>query len=168
MNNPFHAVYYSVTVSWSAGKHHPQIQSDTSIDLHFYDASAVPYREDAFNMIFEKGRKWSKSDPVIGQDINTKFWESHASVSRDGKTMYFTSNRKDGFGEMDLYRTQLQAGGQLGQPVNMGGEINTELNEDTPFITDNDSSGHENGGTFYVKLTKRAMTKPEILNIAHY
>jgi len=97
-----------------------------------------------------------KSVPVEGPNINTKYWESHASVSRDGKTMYFTSNRKGGYGNMDIYKSVLQDNGQWGDPVNVGNTINTSLNEDTPFITENDSifffssQGHENMGGYDV------------------
>jgi len=139
----------------------PQIQSDgdqyvTSISS---DGTLLYLtREDAFNSDiyisrFQDG-KWSKSEPVNGQDINTKYWESHACASRNGKTLYFTSNRKDGLGEMDIYKSTLLANGQWGKPVNLGSTINTDLNEDTPFITESDSilyfssQGHENMGGY--------------------
>ncbi len=145
----------------------PQIQSDGDqyvSSLSFDGNTLYLTREDAFNSdiyksIFQKG-KWSKSEPLAGQDINTKYWESHASISRDGKTLYFTSNRKGGFGEMDIYKTVLQDNGQWGQPVNLGNVINSALNEDTPFITENDSvlyfssQGHENMGGYDIFKSK--------------
>ena len=78
----------------------------------------------------------------------------------NGKTLYFTSNRKGGFGEMDIYRSVLQDNGQWGQPVNLGNVINSALNEDTPFITENDSvlyfssQGHENMGGYDIFKSK--------------
>jgi outer membrane protein OmpA-like peptidoglycan-associated protein len=141
----------------------PQIQSDgdqyvTSIS---YDGTQLYLtKEDAFNSDIYTSKynneQWSKSQPIIGQDINTKYWESHASISKDGKTLFFTSNRKNGFGEMDIYKSQLQPNGLWGQPINLGKVINTEFNEDTPFITENDSvlyfssQGHENMGGYDV------------------
>jgi outer membrane protein OmpA-like peptidoglycan-associated protein len=162
---PFYdAVYFSRfnNNSWSAPINiTPQIQSDgdqyvTSVS---YDGDMLFLtKEDAFNSDIYYSRyangRWSKSVPVEGTDINTKYWESHAAVSKDGKVLYFTSNRKEGFGDMDIYRAQLQANGQWGQPVNLGNVINTSLNEDTPFITDNDSllffssQGHETMGGY--------------------
>jgi len=139
----------------------PQIQSDGDqfVSSISYDGTRLYLtKEDAFNSdIYAtdfKNGKWTKSVPVAGQNINTKYWESHASISRDGKTMYFTSNRKNGFGEMDIYKSILQPDGQWGMPVNLGLGINTPLNEDTPFITENDSmlyfssQGHENMGGY--------------------
>ena len=139
----------------------PQIQSDGDqyvSSLSFDGNTLYLTREDAFNSDIYKSNfqngKWSKSEPLAGQDINTKYWESHASISRDGKTLYFTSNRKGGFGEMDIYKSTLQDNNQWGQPVNLGNVINSALNEDTPFITENDSilyfssQGHENMGGY--------------------
>jgi outer membrane protein OmpA-like peptidoglycan-associated protein len=145
----------------------PQIQSDGDqyvSSLSFDGNMLYLTREDAFNSdiyksIFQNG-KWSKSEPLAGQDINTKYWESHASISRDGKTLYFTSNRKGGFGEMDIYKSTLQDNNQWGQPVNLGNVINSVLNEDTPFITENDSvlyfssQGHENMGGYDIFKSK--------------
>jgi outer membrane protein OmpA-like peptidoglycan-associated protein len=162
---PFYdAVYFSkyTPEGWSSPVNiTPQIQSDgdqyvTSVS---YDGTKLFLtKEDAFNSDIYisnfSNNKWSKSVPVIGQDLNTKYWESHASISRDGKSLYFTSNRKDGFGDMDIYKSQLQSNGQWGLPVNLGSNINTSLNEDTPFITENDSilyfssQGHENMGGY--------------------
>jgi outer membrane protein OmpA-like peptidoglycan-associated protein len=145
----------------------PQVQSDGDqyvSSLSFDGNTLYLTREDAFNSdiyksIFQNG-KWSKSEPLAGQDINTKYWESHASISRDGKTLYFTSNRKGGFGEMDIYKSTLQDNNQWGQAVNLGNVINSVLNEDTPFITENDSvlyfssQGHENMGGYDIFKSK--------------
>jgi outer membrane protein OmpA-like peptidoglycan-associated protein len=95
-------------------------------------------REDEFNSDIYVSRfadnHWSRSEP-LNANINTKYWESHASVSKDGKILYFASNRKDGLGEMDIYRSTLTAVGSWGPAKNLGSGINTDLNEDTPFIT---------------------------------
>ena len=149
----------------------PQIQSDG--DQYVTSVSSdgkrlYLTREDAFNSDiyvsnFQNGR-WTKSEPVSGQDINTKYWESHASISHNGKILYFTSNRKGGFGEMDIYKSTLQENGQWGQPVNLGNVINTNLNEDTPFITESDSilyfssQGHENMGGYDIFRSKLGPT----------
>jgi outer membrane protein OmpA-like peptidoglycan-associated protein/Tol biopolymer transport system component len=168
---PFYkAVYFSKYTAngWSSPINiTPQIQSDgdqyvTSVS---YDGKRLYLtKEDAFNSDLYvsnyAGGKWTKSLPLAGQDINTKYWESHASVSKDGKTLYFTSNRKDGVGDMDIYVSKLQNNGQWGLPVNMGTTINTALNEDTPFITENDSmlyfssQGHENMGGYDIFVSR--------------
>lgn len=75
----------------------------------------------------------------LNKNINTKYYESHASISPDGKKLYFTSNREGGLGGLDIYVSELDASGDWGPAVNMGNPINTPYNEDTPFISANDS-----------------------------
>jgi len=76
---------------------------------------------------------------MLNKNINTKFYESHASISADGKKLYFTSNRDGGNGGLDIYLSEKDAAGEWGPAVNLGTTINTIYNEDTPFITLNDS-----------------------------
>jgi hypothetical protein len=75
----------------------------------------------------------------LNRNINTKFYESHAAISNDGKKLYFTSNRDGGAGSLDIYLSELDASGDWGPARNLGNTINTPYNEDTPFITANDS-----------------------------
>ena len=88
------------------------------------------------------GDQWSKPEP-LNKNINTAmFWETCASVSADGKKLYFASNRPGGIGELDLYVSQLDGKGQWGKAVNLGAVVNTPENEDSPFI-------HHDGVTLY-------------------
>ncbi len=90
----------------------------------------------------------------LNKNINTKFYESHAAISSDGKKLYFTSNREGGQGNLDIYISEKDASGDWGPAVNLGAVINTPFNEDTPFITANDSllyfcsEGHSSMGGF--------------------
>jgi hypothetical protein len=92
----------------------------------------------------------------LNENINTRFWESHASISRDGNTLYFTSNRPGGFGGLDIYYSEKQQNGDWGPAVNLGPVINTPFNEETPFITEDgrtlyfSSYGHYNIGGYDV------------------
>ncbi|MEI6048557.1 MAG: hypothetical protein WCS03_06630 [Bacteroidota bacterium] len=90
----------------------------------------------------------------LNKNINTKYYESHASISSDGKKLYFTSNRKGGVGNLDIYVSEKDGNGNWGPAVNLGSAVNTPFNEDTPFITQNDSAlyfcseGHNSMGGF--------------------
>ncbi len=75
----------------------------------------------------------------LNKNINTKFYESHASISADGQKLYFTSNRDGGQGNLDVYVSEKDASGDWGIAENIGAAINTPFNEDTPFVTANDS-----------------------------
>ncbi len=92
----------------------------------------------------------------LNDNINTKYWESHACLTRNCDTLYFTSNRKGGFGDLDIYYSTKNGENQWGIPVNLGDVINTIYNEETPFITTNgktlyfSSYGHYNMGGYDV------------------
>ena len=90
----------------------------------------------------------------LNKNINTKFYESHASISADGNKLYFTSNRDGGQGNLDIYVSEKDNNGDWGPAVNLGAAVNTPFNEDTPFITKNDSllffssEGHNSMGGY--------------------
>ena len=90
----------------------------------------------------------------LNENINTKYWESHATVSHDGKKLYFTSNRKDSYGGLDIYVSERDTGNSWGPAVNLGPVINSIYNEETPFLSDDDktlffsSAGHFNIGGY--------------------
>lgn len=96
---------------------------------------------------------WSSVEK-LNENINDKYWESHACVTKDENTMYFTSNRKGTFGGLDIYRSVKDSLGEWGPAVNLGPNINTEYNEETPFITEDEqtlffsSYGHFNTGGY--------------------
>jgi len=100
-----------------------------------------------------KGDEWTVPEK-LPETINSKAKESHASISSDGSTLYFSSNRKGGFGGSDIYMVKRLPNGEWGQAINLGPEINTEYDEESPFIhPDNvtlffSSKGHNNMGGF--------------------
>lgn len=90
----------------------------------------------------------------LNDNINTKYWESHATLSHDGKKLYFTSNRKDSYGGLDIYVSERDTGNSWGPAVNLGPVINSIYNEETPFLSEDDrtiffsSAGHYNMGGY--------------------
>lgn len=56
-------------------------------------------------------------------------------VSMDGRTLYFSSNRPGGFGQMDLWKIAIDSSGNtIGEAVNLGPLVNSGQNEVTPFF----------------------------------
>lgn len=95
-----------------------------------------------FSKLDENG-KWLK--PVtLGSNINTaNFRETSATISADGKKLYFSSSRGEGKGGLDIYvSTWDDAKNGWGKAVNLGPDINTTGDEDSPFI-------HPDGTTLY-------------------
>ncbi|OFY66634.1 MAG: hypothetical protein A2Y71_14665, partial [Bacteroidetes bacterium RBG_13_42_15] len=80
-----------------------------------------------------KGTTWSRARGA-GRIINSIYWESHGFISPDGKTLYFSSNRAGGEGELDIWSATKNNDGSWKQPVNLGNTINTPYDEDTPFF----------------------------------
>jgi len=75
---------------------------------------------------------WSKIKS-LGKPINSIYWESHGFITPDGRTMYISSNRPGGEGDLDIWSSRRQADGAWEPPVNLGNTINTPYDENTPY-----------------------------------
>lgn len=106
-----------------------------------------------------KNGKWA---PMIklNKNINSESYETHACVSSDGKYLYFTSNRKGGYGDLDIYVSERISIDDWGVPKNLGSNINTKLNENTPFLSNDgtmlyfSSEGHNNVGGYDIFISQ--------------
>jgi tetratricopeptide (TPR) repeat protein len=111
-----------------------------------------PENSDIYISNYNKGR-WSKA-VAIGKEINSKSNETHACLTADNKFIYFTSDRKGGTGDLDIYRSTRDPSGKWGKPVNLGPLVNTPYNEETPFVSNDgntlyfSSEGHDGIGGF--------------------
>jgi len=72
--------------------------------------------------------------PLEGNPNSDK-WESQASISCDGSTLYFASNRNGGQGGTDIWYSKKMPNGKWSEPKNMGPVINTKEDEESPYIT---------------------------------
>lgn len=178
-NANFEDIYVSTRQgdSWSAPK---LISSNINIKYNDAAASLSPdgktlflYYEEGEGDIYTStltGGEWSKPKP-LNKNINTAlFWETCASVSADGKKLFFASNRPGGFGELDLYVSELDTKGDWGKAVNLGPVVNTSDNEDSPFIHHDgvtlyfSSDGHPtlgNSDIFFTEFKNNKWSKPE-------
>ena len=86
----------------------------------------------------KKGDDWSKPFD-LAPPVNTPGWESQPSISADGRTLYFVSNRKGGYGGYDIWKSNLTEKG-WSEPENLGPNINTSFDEQSPFIHPDDST----------------------------
>jgi len=122
------------------------------------------YRKDDYdgNIYYSslKDGIWSQIKKLEG-DVNTKYWESHATISSDGKELYFVSNRDGGIGDLDIYVAQQLNDGTWGKIKNIGSSINTQWNENTPFLSNDgntlffSSEGHNTMGGYDVFYSRK-------------
>ncbi|WP_422361880.1 OmpA family protein [Reichenbachiella sp.] len=90
---------------------------------------------------YKEGDNWSTPENM-GNMINSAAWEAQASLSADGRTIYFVSNRQGGYGRKDIWSSSKNKKGKWGAAVNLGKKINTNKDEISPFI-------HANGESIY-------------------
>ena len=155
-----------------------QIGSDrdcSPTDLNYDGTLMLLYKVDNFDgSIYQStlnGDQWSKIQK-LNKNINTKFYESHASLNKEGTLLYFASNRTGSIGGLDLYVSEKNGRGDWGEPRNLGPSVNTKYNEDCPYITENDSflyfssEGHLNMGGYDIFRSRKngnEFGKPENL-----
>jgi hypothetical protein len=83
----------------------------------------------------QKYSDWST--PVnLGSVVNSASQDQQPAISKDGLSLYFTSNRPGGFGGFDMYVSQrASVDDAWGSPVNLGSNVNTSLNEGNPAFS---------------------------------
>lgn len=82
------------------------------------------------------------SEPTLIELVGDSLIAAHPSLSPDGTSLYFVSDRPGGYGGKDIWMSKDKGGGFFDKPVNLGPEINTPGNEVFPFI-------HENGDLYF-------------------
>lgn len=104
------------------------------------------YNCDLYYTFYSNGG-WNDIIPIDAVNTDST-WESQPSITSDGKTLYFISNREGGFGGYDIYTSTRDENGKWGPPVNLGSTINTSGNEKSPFI-------HSDSQTLYFSSSGR-------------
>ena len=114
--------------------------------------------------------EWSKPELLNINDPNA--WDSTPAFSRDGRTLYFASNREGGYGSIDLYSATMDANGRFRNVTNMGKDINTEGDEMFPWVSPDgklyfSSSGHPSLGglDLFVAVRKEGLINVENLGV---
>lgn len=96
----------------------------------------------------------SEKPIIMSSAINFDIYQNHASISKDGTKLYFTSESSKGMGGIDIFVSTKNNDGSWGTPENIGQEINTAFDEEAPYISDDgntlyfSSKGHNGFGGF--------------------
>jgi outer membrane protein OmpA-like peptidoglycan-associated protein/tetratricopeptide (TPR) repeat protein len=115
------------------------------------------------------GDEWGEPKN-LGNNINGPEWDSQPTLSPDGRTLFFVSNRKGGQGGRDIWMSTLDEDDQWTPAVNMGSAINTRGEDVSPFIHPNNRTLYfaSNGRTgfggydiFFTERTTEGWSEPE-------
>ncbi len=108
---------------------------------------------------------WTDIQKLSANVNHPIYWDSQPTVSADGYTIYFASDRPGGFGGIDIYYTNFDSKtGSWSIPKNAGPKVNTQGDEKTPFIhSDSEtlyfsSNGHFGFGgydIFYIRKNEK-------------
>lgn len=153
--NPLDMMYFEDTY-WSISRDKswlPAKNIDKPINTIGHDAVVgiapdgqmlLLYRDDNGGDIYwskQNGDKWSKPS-AFPEPINSKYQESSAAFSYNGKRIFFVSNRPGGYGGRDIYYCDRDKNGKWGSAVNIGNTINSAYDEIAVFV-------HADGKTIY-------------------
>jgi len=101
-------------------------------------------------------KKWKKPKRIIKKINTKKYRETTLTFSRDSTTVYFVSTNKKGLGGKDIWVCHKKPNSNVGwsRPKNLGANINTKFDEESVYLTENDSvlyfasTGHKSMGGF--------------------
>lgn len=117
---------------------------------------------------FTKQGKWTLPKPIKNKTINSSFFDGAATLTADGNTMYFVSDRKGEKKSTDIY-VVYKNGNSWGKAVALNDTVNTTGRETTPYISPDgrflffSSDGHVGMGGFDVFVSENTgsgWTKP--------
>ena len=160
---------------------------DDNINNEKVNEGSITFSDDGMYMIFAKGNDgknsgrnnvdlyWSRfrrggwTNPRLLNVNTSRSWDSTPYLSKDGKTLYFASNRSKGYGGTDIYKANVNRRGRWINIQNLGPEINTPGNELFPSVTEDgrlyfSSDNHEGFGGLDIFVATRRGGKITISN----
>ncbi len=160
---------------------------EDNINQEKVNEGSITFSADGTYMIFAKGNDgkssgrnnvdlyWSRyrrggwTNPRLLNVNTSRSWDSTPFLSKDGKTLYFASNRSKGYGGTDIYKANVNRRGRWINIQNLGPEINTPGNELFPSVTEDgrlyfSSDNHEGFGGLDIFVASRSGGKITIKN----
>ena len=160
---------------------------EDNINQEKVNEGSITFSSDGTYMIFAKGnngkssgrnnvdlywsifRRGGWTNPRLLNVNTSRTWDSTPYLSKDGKTLYFASNRSKGYGGTDIYKANVNRRGRWINIQNLGPEINTPGNELFPSVTEDgrlyfSSDNHEGFGGLDIFVASRRGGKITIKN----
>ncbi|CAN5318372.1 hypothetical protein BH09BAC3_BH09BAC3_11800 [soil metagenome] len=129
---------------------------------------------DVYASVQDQNGKWS-TPFNLGPKINTRYDEYSPFLAADGRTLYYTSLGKPGYGNADIYMSKRIGNGWTtwSEPVNLGPEINSPqfdayyvlpASGDYAYMVSNQSQGGQGASDIIrIKLAKELKPDPVVL-----
>lgn len=135
---------YFAACGWSDESILNRMNDNLGGDCNLYYSYYIPGKWTDKEINITYNGRWSVPERV--ELLNSSFWDSQPSISWDGNTLYFVSNRKGGKGGKDIWMSIKDKNGNWKKPINLH-QINTDKDEITPFIHyDNESLFYSSNG----------------------
>lgn len=154
-NAPFYKLYYAEryqdTITFTGSKYLPPVAFDKGSSskyhegpIRFFDkqqravyvSTSAKARADGTRtlQLFFAERidgRWKKANAFPFNSVEHSI--SDPAINETGTVLYFTSDKKGGFGGKDIYRSEL-VNGKWADPLNLGDQINTPYDEEFPYL----------------------------------
>ena len=131
---------------------------ESVISISYNGDKFYTYKKNKIYVSDLKSNSWS-TPKELDTSINADIYQNHLSISKDGKVIYFSSQKKGGIGGLDLYRSEIQADGKWSKAISLGDDINTKEDEGSPYISADgktlyfSSKGHKGYGGYDILKT---------------
>ena len=138
---------FATTLTDSAAALGGAVRKYESINMEGIHDALTTFTNEGRTMVFARGNEGSKkgrqnvdlfithfrsgawSEPELLKINDPRAWDSSPAFTPDGRTLYFSSDRRGGLGGNDIYKSTLDANGRFSTPENLGPGINTPGNE---------------------------------------
>ncbi|GAB3194640.1 outer membrane protein OmpA-like peptidoglycan-associated protein/tetratricopeptide (TPR) repeat protein [Pontibacter aydingkolensis] len=138
---------YATTLTDSAAALGGAVRKFEGVNMEGIHDALTTFTDEGRTMVFARGNEGTKkgrqnvdlyitffrsgawTEPKLLNISDPRAWDSSPAFSADGKTLYFSSNRKGGLGGNDIYKSTLDGSGRFSTPENLGPSINTPGNE---------------------------------------
>ncbi|MCB9360931.1 MAG: OmpA family protein [Flavobacteriales bacterium] len=147
---------------------------DASITYSLDEKTLYTYKKDAIWESTYDGTSWSSLTKLADNVNASKFNVPSVTLTADGNTAFFVSEKKDGIGGKDIYKSTKSSNGEWSEPTLLSTNINSAKDEDAPYLTEDgktlffSSKGHTSIGGYDIfksELVNEEWSTPENLGI---